>query len=119
MSKTYQYLATQGNSIVFANAADLRDQLRKSQSSFVPKGLNDAVYKDAFTLTREYYVDNAIAGQAPIKKLVIAKVEVQGTLDTKAVKLAMVDEIIEAINKSTKQMEGFPPNALEVIELGV
>lgn len=118
MSKTYQYLATQGNSIVFANAADLRDQLRKSQSSFVPKGLNDAVYKDSFTLTREYYVDNAIAGLAPVKKLVIVKVEIQGTLDTKAVKLAMVDEIKEAINESGKQLDGFPPNALETVALG-
>lgn len=119
MSKTYQYLATQGNSIVFANATDLRDQLRKSQSSFVPKGLNDAVYKDSFTLTREFYVDSTTVGQAPIKKLVIVKVEIQGTIDTKAVKLAMVNEVKEAITESGKQLDGFPPNALEVVDLGV
>lgn len=119
MLKTYQYLATQGNSVVFANVIDLKDQVRKSQSSFIPKGLTEAVYKDLFTLTREYYVDNSVQGQPPIKKVVLVKVEIQGTIDTKAVKLAMLDEAKEVILESQKQMDGFPPNALEVIELGV
>lgn len=119
MSKTYQYLATQGNSVVFANATDLKDQVRKSQSSFIPKGLSDAVYKDLFTLTREYFVDNSVQGQPPIKKVVLVKVEIQGTIDTKAVKLAMLDEAKEVILESPKQLDGFPPNALETIELGV
>lgn len=118
MVKSYQYLATQGNSVVFANAVDLKDQLRKSQTSFVPKGMTDSVYKDNFTLTREFFVPNATAGLAPIKKVVILKVELQGTLDVKAIKFAMLDEIKEAIVESSKQLDGFPPNALETIRLG-
>lgn len=107
----YQYLQQGTNSVVYANSANLKDQLTVSSSSFTPRGITTPVYRLGYKFNRE----DMVAGSEtclPRQRLWSVNIDLQGALETRTEQILALEELVEIIKGDERVSSGFKPSPI-------
>lgn len=120
-NKVYQYLQQGTNSVVYANSANLKDQLTISSSSFTPRGITTPVYRHGYKLNREDSVPGADAC-SPRQRLWSVNIDLQGALETRTQQITALEELVKIIKGDERVSNGFKPSPIveyTIVDAGV